>query len=76
MALLLSHVIQRPSEGLHDMEPIHRDLGIGKLCLCAAEEGGRHITDHLEYLLRLALVFFQEDLELLKSFLAFARGGE
>ncbi len=62
MAFLLSYIIQCPGEGLHDMESVHRDLSIGELRLDAAEEGRRHVADHFEYLLWLALMVLQKGL--------------
>ena len=68
--LLLSHVIQRAGEDLHDVKPVHRDLRIGELFLYTTEEGRGYVADHFEYLLWPALVVFQEGFELLQGFLA------
>jgi len=38
-ALLLAHLVQPLGEGLHDMEPVDRDVGLGKILGHAAQEG-------------------------------------
>ena len=43
-ALFLAYRVQPLSKGLHDMEPVDRYLGLGKVLGDAAKEGGRHVV--------------------------------
>ena len=58
------------------MEPVNCHLGLGQLPSHPAEKRRRHVTDHFENLFRIPVVLFQERLEFLDGFLAFARRHE
>lgn len=75
-ALLLAYLVQPLGEGLHDMKPVDRDLGPGKMLGHATEEGLRHVTDDLDHVVRIAAMGRHGGAEGLDGVFAVAWDGE
>lgn len=72
VAFFLAYLVQSLGEGLHDMEPVDRDLGLGKVLGQPAEEGWRHVSDDIDHIVRIAAMARQEGAESLDDVLAAA----
>ena len=58
------------------MEPVDRYLGLGKVLGDAAKEGGRHVADYLDHIVRIAAMGCQEGAKCLDGILAAAWNSE
>ena len=55
--------MNKPGEGLDDVEPIDGDLGVGQILGHAAQEGMGHVADHFYHVVRGAAMLGQEGAE-------------